>query len=139
MTINYLAIIIATVISFALGSVWFSKLFGKAWMKIHHADAKSAGDIKMSMKNMWKFMLTEFLLTLVINLFLYLAIIKSFSLRFTLATVFLLWLGFILPTTTSSVLWGNDDKKYMARKILISSTYRLVAMLISAWIFFMWR
>lgn len=139
MTINYFAIIIATIVSFGLGSVWFSKLFGKAWMKIHHADIKSADDMKMSMKGMWKFMLVEFIATLFINFFVYLTSIQSSSLKFAFVTVFFLWLGFILPTITSSVLWGNDDKKFMARKILISSTYRLVAMLISATVFFMWR
>ena len=139
MSINFLAIIIATIISFALGSVWFSKLFGKAWMKIHHADIKKPEEIKMSMKGMWKFMLTEFILTFIINIFLYLITIQSVSVKYAWVTVFLLWLGFILPTTTSTILWGNDDKKYMVKKIAISSLFRLVAMLITVWIYFLWR
>ncbi len=139
MSINFLAIILASIISFGLGSVWFSKLFGKAWVKIHHADKKSPEEIKMSMKGMWKFFLAEFILTFVINFFLYLVVIQSTSLKFAFTTVILVWVGFILTTTTSSVLWGNDDKKYMVKKIIISSSYRLLAMLISTWIFFLWR
>ncbi len=136
MSINFFAIILATIISFGLGSLWFSKLFGKTWMKIHHADPK---EMSMSMKSMWKFFLTEFVLTFIINFFLYIVIMQSTSLMFASVTVLLLWLGFILPTITSSVLWGNDNKKYMVKKIALSSVFRLLAMLLSVCVFFLWR
>ena len=139
MSINFLAIILATIISFGLGSVWFFKLFGKTWRKIHHGIQVSPGENKMSKQSAWKFMLTEFVATFVISFFLYLAVVQSISLKFAFVTVVLLWLGFILPTITSTILWGNDEKKQMAKKIAISSSYRLATMLISAWIFFLWK
>lgn len=140
MLINPFAIIVASLISFFLGYFWFSnKMFGKTWMKIHGFQNRTPEEKKLAMKGMGKFMAAEFVLTLIMNFFLYLAVIQTISVAFAFGTVLYLWLGFILPTVTSVTLWGADARKVMFKKILISSSFRLVALLVSTWIFFMWR
>lgn len=133
-----LKILLLTVITFIGGSLWFSKLFGKTWMKIHHDKDKTREDTKKDIKGMWKFMTAEFVLTFIINLTLFFIASASDGLSVALITTLILWFGFILPTTVSNVIWGGDDRKWMIKKIAISSGYRLVAMLFTVWILFVW-
>ena len=139
MTINFLVIIVVTIASFIGGALWFGPIFGKVWMKIHHADKLSKEEMQKAMKGSWKLMLGEFILTFVISYFLYLIVRQCSTLISALDTTFYIWLGFVLPTAVSSVLWGNDDRKVMLKKVAISSTYRLVALLAAAYIFFIWN
>jgi hypothetical protein len=46
----------------------------------------------------------------------------------------LIWLAFVLPTMTSSVIWGSDPKKYMATKIAVSSVCRLIGLLVTGYV-----
>ncbi len=133
-----LKILLLTVITFTGGSLWFSKLFGKTWMKIHHDKDKTPEEIKKDMKGMWKFMTAEFVLTFIINLTLFFIASASDSLYVALISTFILWFGFILPTTVSNIIWGGDAHKWMVKKIAISSGYRLLAMLFTVWILFVW-
>ncbi|MDP2036381.1 MAG: DUF1761 domain-containing protein [Ignavibacteria bacterium] len=50
MHINYLAVVVVTIIAFILGGLWYGPLFGKAWMKetgITEEDAKKSNIIKV--------------------------------------------------------------------------------------------
>lgn len=139
MTINYLAIILLTIVSFVGGWIWFSKpVFGKVWMRIHGFDRKTAEEIDVMMKDSGTFMFIEFIGTLILNYILYLIVVESVSLSSAFMTTSLLWLGFVLPAITSTVIWGGDNKRWMFAKVLISSIYRLIMMLLVAWIFFIW-
>lgn len=49
-TINWLAIIVATVSTFVIGAIWYGPLFGKAWMKENgyaEEDLKNANMVKI--------------------------------------------------------------------------------------------
>jgi len=131
-------LLLLTIMVFAGSSLWFSKLFRKTWMKIHHNKDKTPEEIKQDRKNRWKLMLTEFILTLVITTNLFFIASASGSLPIVLMVTVILWFGFILPTTVSNTIWGGDEKKWMIKKIAISSGYRLIAMLFTAWILFIW-
>ncbi len=134
-----LKILLLTIVVFIAGSLWFSKLFGKTWKKIHHEKEKTSDEKKNDMKDMWKFMTAEFVLTFIINILLYFIVIASDdNLSVALITTLLLWFGLILPTTVSNVIWGGDDKKWMVKKIAISSGHRLITMLFAVLILFFW-
>lgn len=51
---------------------------------------------------------------------------------------FLVWLGYVLPTIASTVIWGNDKKMYMAQKIAILTSNRLIGLVVSGYILSMW-
>lgn len=139
MTINYLAIILLTIVSFVIGWVWFSKpFFGRIWMRLHGMNKLTPEEKDMMMYDGKGLMFTEFILTLVLNYILYLVIIESVTLNSALMTTTFLWLGFVLPTNISTVIWGSDGKKGAVLKVAISSVYRLIMMLIAAWAFFIW-
>lgn len=133
-SLNWLAIGIMTVASFALGALWHGPLFGKLWMRIHHGDQKMTdAEMQKTMEGMWKIMLAEFVATLlmVIGLACVIRAIPAYS---PMQTAFMIWLAFVLPTMISTVLWGNDAKKWMGTKIAISSICRLISLLATAYV-----
>ena len=50
----------------------------------------------------------------------------------------LVWFGYVLPTMTSTVIWGADAKKYMCTKIAVSSVCRLLGLLATGYVLAMW-
>ena len=130
----WMTIAIMTVASFALGAVWHGPLFGKLWMRIHHGkDSFNEAEMQESMKDMWKLMVAEFIATglMVMHLAVLILIIPSFS---GMHLAFFVWIGFILPTMISTVIWGADTKGYMATKITVSSICRLIGLLATGYV-----
>ena len=133
-TLPWMIIIIMTVACFALGAVWHGPLFGKLWMRIHHGkNSFNAKEMEESMKGMWKLMVAEFVATLfiVMTLAFLIEILPSYS---GIHLAFLVWIGFVLPTMTSTVIWGADTKGYMATKITVSSICRLIGLLATGYV-----
>ena len=50
------------------------------------------------------------------------------------AIAFLVWLGFVMPTTASNMIFGGAPQGYVWQKILITSSESLVHLLAAAWI-----
>jgi hypothetical protein len=133
-TLPWMMIVIMTVACFALGAVWHGPLFGKLWMRIHHGkDSFNEAEMQDSMKGMWKLMVAEFIATglMVMHLAVLIEIVPSFS---GMHLVFFVWIGFILPTMASTVIWGVDTKRYMATKIAVSSICRLIGLLATGYV-----
>jgi glycerol uptake facilitator-like aquaporin len=129
-----MTIAIMTVVCFALGAVWHSTLFGKLWMRIHHGDRKiSDVEMKEESKNMWKLLIPEFIATflMIVGLACIIRAIPQYS---GVQNAFLVWLAFVMPAITSSILWGNDKKSVMPIKIIISASYRLIGLLATGYV-----
>lgn len=43
------------------------------------------------------------------------------------------WGGFVLPTYVTATLWGNDARNRMFAKIALSSSYRLLVLLLAGY------
>lgn len=107
-TINWLGVLIATVISFIIGFLWYGPVFGKQWIKL---SKMSASDIaKAKQKGMAKPATLNFIGTLVMVI-VFAQIINLLG----VSTVgqgavlgFWIWLGFFASTTLlGGVLWEN--------------------------------
>lgn len=133
-TLPWMTILLITVGSFIFSSIWHGPIFGKLWQRIHH-DSKKFTDEEMKklMKDMWKLLIPEFIVTFVIvmTLAFLIKMLPSFS---GMHVAFLVWFGFLLPANLSSVLWGNDSKKWMFTKVAISSVGRLITLLAAGYI-----
>lgn len=130
-----IAIIIAAISQFVLGALWYSPLlFGKVWMKIMGADSLSPEDLKSMQKSMAPFYLLQLVLSVLFSWQLWRTLL-SFGTESLYAHAFMLWLGFILPIQVGSVIWGKTEKKFWVKQILIMTSYQLVGMLLSAFIF----
>ena len=89
-------------------------------MRIHHGDKKiSAAEMAKMSEGMWQLLIGEIFanLLLVTGLAILIQRVPTFS--GTYLGLFV-WAGFVLPTMLSTVLWGNDQKKYMLLKIIVS-------------------
>ena len=129
--INLLAVLIAGLTAFVIGSLWYTVLFGKLWMKL-------AG-VKKEKKD--PYMAVRFLVYLVGQLVM--AFVLAHFLIFTnavsyvegLITVFWLWLGFIATITIGGVLW---EKKPISLFVL-NNAYNLIAMGVMSVILLAWK
>lgn len=135
-SINIWSILVATVVSFGIGALWYSPiLFGKQWMaltKLTDADMAAARE-----RGVWKSYLVHLVASFV-----------SFSvLGFIIIAVnattgvdgaffgFLVWLGFTLPLHISHLLWQKTPFKL----ILIDTIQVLLGLVIGGAIMAAWN
>ena len=135
MAVNYLAILVASIVSMGIGFLWYGPLFGKLWMKWMHIKKKKIEEAQQ--KGMTKYYVAAFVGTLVTNLVLAgsLAYIGAQTLFDGLALAFWLWLGFVATTTLGSVLWeGKPLKLY-----LLNNAHNLASLFVAAIILVLWQ
>lgn len=138
MEIPHLPILLATLVQFLLGALWYSPLlFGKVWMEIMECANLSKEELQKMQKEMTPFYVLQFLLTLIFTSILafdlYYAQVASLGLSpYVIAGG--IWFGFIVPTQISGVVWANTKKKYWLKQILIMTSYQLVGILSAAYI-----
>lgn len=134
--INFWPILVASLVAFGLGALWYSPiLFGKEWMSLIKMDDSEIAGMKVS--GVWKGYVTQFILTLVTFA------ILGFVINSTIATTatdggfigFILWLGFIIPTAASGLLWKKDPFKL----VLIDVVNQLLVLVIGGAIIGAWR
>lgn len=126
-------VVAATAVQFAIGAVWYSALFGKQWGKIHGFDKLS----KEKQKELMSEMGPIYGLQVVVTVFSTAALYKLISMTTGYSVymlALLLWIGFIVPAEVSAVLFGNDDKKWVAQKIAIMAGASLFCTLAGAWV-----
>lgn len=133
MEINFVAVLVATVAMFAVGGFWYMVPFGKAWGDIHGFDKLSKKEQKEMQAKMGPYYGAQALVTF----------ISAWALAYFLvalpdvawyATAFFLWLGFIVPTEVSAVVFGGTEGKWIVKKIAISIGGSLAATLVGAWV-----
>lgn len=131
MNINYLAILLATVLQFIFGAVWYGAFFGKLWGKIHGFDKLPKEKQQELMKGMGILYLVQFIVTLITTFILaiFLAYVPDWN---AYALAGFCWLGFIVPAQVSSVLFSNTDPKYRFQKILLQTGAALGCLEIAA-------
>ena len=108
--VNYLSVVIASVVSFIVGFIWYGPLFGKLWMKLSNISEKDAKKAKE--KGMAVPMLLNFIGTLVTAYVLaaFLQVLGAGTVSGAMAVAFWAWLGFIAATTLlGGVLWENKS------------------------------
>lgn len=105
-SLNWLAIIVISIVSFFGGAAWHGKyLFGPLWMRIHYGKEDfTPAEMQEAMRGIWKLMLPEFIATLlmVTTLDFLMRVISTLS---PLHIAFMVWIGYVLPTMTSTVVW----------------------------------
>lgn len=124
-----------TLFTFFFGHFWYGPLFGKLWMRIHHGDKTfSKEEMAKMMEGLWKIMATELIMTFItlMTLDFLVKLLPSFAFWHV---ALLVWLGFVVPSSTSVVLWGNDEKRWMPVKIGVIAFHRLVILMLSAYVF----
>mgnify|MGYP000987333290 CR=1 FL=1 len=120
MMLNYPAILLASVLEFAFGAIWYGPLFGKLWGKIHGFDKLPREVQEKMMKMMGPTYALQFLVTVISTLVLaiFMAYQPSWS-AYAMAGFF--WLGFVVPAQVSAVMFGRDEKKWWVKKVTLQA------------------
>ena len=136
MEIHYVAILVATVLQFVWGWIWYMPLFGKAWGEMHGFLDKSPEEQAKLQKEMGVLLVTQFIITLLTS-FVFALLVGGFPANwniFGLAAFF--WIGFVVPTHIAAVMFGGTEKKWMVKKSLIMSGASFVCFQILAATFY---
>lgn len=137
MTFNYLEIVVAVVVQFIMGAVWYSALFGKLWGRIHGFDGLSKAEQEALMKTMGPTYGLQLLSTVVATTVLSLFVNSLPAPWHAYGVAGWVWLGFILPTQVSAVIFSRTPRSMMAAQIAVMSGDALVRLMVVAWIFSM--
>lgn len=138
MQINYWSVLVATVLQFMVGAVWYSLLFGKLWGKIHGFDKLSKAVQQKMMKSMGPMYFLQLLVTVLTSFVLAIFITYQPTWNaFAMAGFF--WLGFVFPTTVAAVIWGGTEGKWIVKKIAVQAGASLVCYQVAAAVFYFMR
>ena len=135
LSVQYLPILVAAVVSFIFGWLWFSKaMFGNAWVK---ACGMSKSDMeKMKNKGMTKPMIFgfigQFVMAWVLAVFIYST--GGAGWMYGLKVAFWAWIGFVATVGMSAVLWEGKSSTLF----WITCVHWLVALLIQGAIIGAW-
>ena len=135
-TIEFWPMLVASVISFAIGALWYSPvLFGKQWMELNKIDSSNMSADKK--KGMWKLYVAQFVCTLIMFYVLSFIIAAADMIGWSSGalTGFLVWVGFVATNALSSFIWERKPMKL----VLISSVSILINLVIGGAIIGAWK
>lgn len=126
--VNFVAILIAGVVSMALGFLWYSVLFKKPWMKERGFTEES---LKKAQREMGKLYGISFVVSLISAYML--SHVMTLSMNFYhysgletgCTTAFFMWLGFTMPVQLTATLF-SDKKNW--KLFAYDTGYQLVAL-----------
>lgn len=129
MGINYLAVLVATIVQFIIGAIWYSLLFGKLWGRIHGFDQLSKEVQQQMMKKMGPFYALQFLVTIITTVVLALFVAELPQDWHAFGIAGWVWLGFVLPTQVSAVIFGGTESKWIVKKIAVQAGASLACLM----------
>ena len=131
MEINYFAVVLATIAQFAVGFVWYMPIFGKVWGEMHGFDKLDKKTQKEMQSQMGPYYAGQLLITVLTTIVLakLLLLLPNYS---PYALAFMSWVGFVVPTQVSAVLFGGTDKQWMVKKTAIMAFGSLACLLVAA-------
>ena len=137
--INVVAVLVATLMSFILGFIWYAKLFAKPWIQEMGYDPNMRPDGKTMAKGMALMVVGNFLFAWVLAF--YLAgwrfipgTAEQGTASFAVNSALSVWVGFFVPVHLSRVVW----EKHSWKLFFINSGYHLVATGVVALILAYW-
>lgn len=134
MNINYIAVLVAVVAQFIFSAIWYTPIFGKLWGKIHNFDKATPEEQKVMTQKMAPLLIAQFIFTLVTTV-VFAVLVNNIATDWSIYQLAgVAWLGFIVPTQVSVVLFGGTDPKWFIQKILIMAFGSLGCMMILAFV-----
>ena len=134
-TINYLAVVAAAILAYAVGAIWHSPIgFGKYWM---HLMGLNEGHMKSMPLSATQAMVIGFFVTLLMSFVLahLVVLVGAGSVDTALQLGFWLWLGFLAPTLANGWLWEGKSLKLFG----FNAAYALVNIEIMALVLGLWH
>lgn len=130
--VNYLAVLIAALAAFVVGSLWYTVLFGKMWRKLMGISEGQA----MPKQSMTQSMIGGFIATLVLSFVLavLLQMLAVTTVSGAVHVALLVWLGFVATISSNSIWYeGRPWALYF-----INVAHYLVAIVVAALVLVCW-
>ena len=137
-SLNWLAILVAAVVTMILGFLWYSPLlFAKAWTREMGYDPNDKTKMDEMRKSAGPAYAGSFVASLIsaFTLALILHGMRADSLHFGLMASFHIWLGFIATVQFTGALFAKQSMKLFA----INTGYQLVCFLAMGAILVLWK
>lgn len=137
--VNYVAVLVAAVVSFFFGWAWHSNLlFGKMYMRlVGFPDMQGQPMTPEMKKSMMRGMVFGLLAALVMAYVLSMLtfVFGAHDLSSILVLGFWMWLGFITTTLVNDVLWGKKTfKHYLFNIVYLFISVEIIALIVGLWI-----
>ncbi|MDP3441369.1 MAG: DUF1761 domain-containing protein [Ignavibacteria bacterium] len=137
--INMIAILVAVVVNFILGFIWYTPLFGKIWGKEMGYPPDMQPEKGAMFKGMAFMIIGNFLFAYVLahNIAAWdfvPGITEGGAVSNIMMTAIFTWLGFYLPGQLGATVWEKNSWKLFA----INSGYHLVSLFVVAAILILW-
>jgi hypothetical protein len=139
-TINYLAVLVAGIVIFVLGGLWYSPvLFAKRWIALQgrteeqmRAQAAAANMPVMYLSAFVCGFVTAFVMAVILA---HMASSIDLSVEHGALIGFMCWLGFAATSSYATALFSGKPKQLW----LIDSAYNLVSFVLAGMILAVWR
>ena len=137
--INFTAVIVAVIVNFILGFLWYTPLFGKAWATEMGYDINEKPEKSLMIKGMLFMLIGNFLFAYVfahnIAAWGFVPGMEEMSLTASaLNAAIFTWLGFYLPGELGATVWEKKSWKLFG----INTGYHLASLLVVAFILTYW-
>lgn len=133
MSVNFAAVLAAAIAMFVVAGFWYMVPFAKAWGEMHGFDKLSKAEQKEMQSKMGPLYGAQIVVTL-LTAWALAYFLTALPKTPWLVVAFWVWLGFIVPTTVSAVIFGGTESKWVTKKIGISIGGSLLATLVGAWV-----
>ncbi len=133
MELNIVAVIVSTLVMFAVGAFWYSVPFQKAWSSVHGFDKLSKKEQDVLMKSMGPIYGVQLIVTVIMSIALT-VMAQEFDDLPLVYPAFFIWLGFVMPSQVSAVLFSRTENRFKLQQILIMTSESLIRLLIAAWV-----
>ncbi len=134
MEINIWSVVLATIVQFIIGGAWYSVIFGKQWGEIHGFNKLSKEKQKEMAASMGPWYGAQLVVTIITAVVLakLVAVLPEYS-PFALAVM--VWIGFVVPTQFSAVVFGGTESKWIMQKLTLMTLGSLACLLGGAAVF----
>lgn len=138
--VNYLAVLVAAIVIFALGGLWYSPiLFAKKWIALQGRTEEQVR-AQAAAANMPLMYISAFVCSLVIagvmaHIMAHMASAMPINGEHGATFGFMAWLGFAAPTSYATAIFSGKPKQLW----LIDTSYNLVSFLLAGIILGAWR
>lgn len=133
MDINLWAVIAAVVVMFGVGAFWYMIPFQKAWARIMGFDTLTKKQQDALAKSMTPVYGVQLLVTVISAVILTYCITAIPQFEYW-KIVSIMWLGFVMPSIVSGVLFSQTAPEYRFQQISISATEAFVRLMLAAWV-----
>jgi Protein of unknown function (DUF1761) len=138
--VNYLAVLVAAVVMFALGGLWYSPvLFAKRWIALQgrteEQERAQAAAANMPLMYVSAFVCSLITAIVMAHILAHMASIMPTGAVHGAFFGFMAWIGFAAPTSYATALFSGKPKQLW----LIDSMYYLVSFMFAGLILAAWR